>query len=273
MTGSTDTVPSGHVEPSLELREVGVDFGERTVLRAVNWSVCAGERWVVLGRNGSGKTTVLRVAALMLHPSRGLVRVLGEELGRTDVRALRKRIGFVSPALADRLRPTIAAADVVMTALHGALEPWWHEYSQANRDRALRLLDQVGIGSLARQGFATLSSGERQRVLLARMLMTDPGILLLDEPMAGLDLGGREELIEVLDTLAGEPQTAPMVLVTHHLEEIPPSFTHALLLTAGQVLAAGPINEVLTSANLSACFGVHIVVRRVRGRWQAQREA
>ncbi len=256
---------------ALELSAVSVQFGNRLVLDDVTWSVQPGERWVVLGRNGSGKTTLLRVAALHLHPARGTVRVLGEELGRTDVRVLRQRIGFTSPALADRFRPAITGLDVVMTAKYAALEPWWHAYEPADRERAASLLAQMGVPAAASQGFATLSSGERQRVLLARLLMTEPGLLLLDEPMAGLDVGGREELVDSLEVLARDPATAPMVLVTHHLEEIPPSFTHALLVSDGTVLAAGPIATVLTSPAVSACFAMDLVVERTGARWLARR--
>jgi iron complex transport system ATP-binding protein len=241
------------------------------VVDDITWTVHSGERWVVLGPNGSGKTTLLRVGALVCHPTIGTVRVLGEELGRTDVRVMRQRIGFTSAALAERFRPTITAADVVMTARYAALEPWWHPYDPADHDRALQLLERMGVGTLANQGFSTLSSGERQRVLLARLLMTEPGLLLLDEPMAGLDVGGREELVESLEHLAADPATSPMVLVTHHLEEVPPSFTHALLMVAGRVIHAGPIDEVLTSAAVSDCFGVQLAVERIAGRWQARR--
>jgi len=255
--------------PALQLTDVTVRLGERDVLRDVSWTVAPGERWVVLGRNGSGKTTLVRVASLYQHPSRGEVAVLGEVLGRTDVRALRTRIGVASSLLVDKLRPALLARDVVMTAKFGALEPWWHEYDDADRARAAALLTGLGVGHLATQPFGTLSSGERQRVQLARTLMTDPGLLLLDEPTAGLDLGGREELVAALDDLAHQPGSPPIVLVTHHVEEIPPSFTHALVLREGLVHACGPIDDVIRRDVLSAGFGLELELERRGGRYAA----
>lgn len=256
--------------PALRLADVSVVRGERTVVQDVDWAVRTGERWVVLGRNGSGKTTLVQIAALYLHPTTGTVRVLGELLGRTDVRVLRQRIGLASPALAGRFRPDFTALDAVMTARHAALEPWWHTYSEVDRERARAQLARLGVAHLAGQGMGTLSSGERQRVLLARTLMTDPGLVLLDEPTAGLDLPGREELVGSLGDLALDPLAPPTVLVTHHVEEIPPTYTHALLLADGRVMAAGPITEVLDEPALSACMGVPLVLRRDGGRWSAR---
>jgi iron complex transport system ATP-binding protein len=242
---------------------------EQLILRDVDWTVQPDERWIVLGRNGSGKSTLLRIASLYLHPSRGTVRVLGEELGRTDVRQLRRKIGYSAAAFADLLRPALSVRDVVMTAKFAALEPWWHEYDDADRARAVEMLARVGCDALAPHLFATLSSGERQRVLLARTLFTDPGVILLDEPTAALDLAGREELVANLDTLATDATTPPIVLVTHHVEEIPPSFTHALLLRGGAVLAQGPIAECMEAETLSACFDISLELARRDGRWQA----
>jgi iron complex transport system ATP-binding protein len=256
--------------PALALRAVRLVRDGRTILDRVDWQVRPGERWVVLGPNGSGKTTLLRIASLYLHPTSGEVEVLGAVLGRVDVRRHRTRIGLVSAALADSLRPSIDALDVVVTAKHAALEPWWHEYDDADRARAASLLDRLGCAGLARRQFGTLSSGERQRVQLARTLMAEPGLLLLDEPMAGLDLGGREDLVTRLAGLAAEPATPPTVLVTHHVDEIPPGFTHALLLAGGRVVASGPLPGALTSASLSACFGLPLVVGHADGRWSAR---
>lgn len=241
----------------------------RTILAGVDWTVGAGEQWVVLGPNGCGKTTLLRIASLYLHPSSGTVRVLGETLGRCDVRALRTRVGVASQAFADLLRPELTALDAVMTAKHAALEPWWHSYGVADRDRAARLLNRLGVGRLADRRFGTLSSGERQRVQLARTLMGEPGLLLLDEPTAGLDLGGREDFVSRLAGLAADPATPATVLVTHHVEEIPTGFTHVLLLRNGAVLAGGPIEDALTESGLSECLGLSVHLIRDNGRYRA----
>jgi iron complex transport system ATP-binding protein len=257
------------LERVLALRGVWVTRGPVDLLCDVDWSVARHERWAVLGPNGSGKTTLIQVAGLYLHPSRGEVEVLGETLGRTDVRGLRARIGLASASLALQLRPQLAARDVVVTARHAALEPWWHTYTADDHDRAETVLASVGAGGLGERAFGTLSSGERQRVLLARTLMTDPGLVLLDEPTAALDLAGREQLVESLDQLAADPASPPTVLVTHHVEEIPASFTHALLLRDGQVVAAGSIDDVLTAEQLSECFEMPLVLERRGGRYTA----
>lgn len=264
----TDLAPAA--ETALALHDVSVTLGGRVILDRISWQVRSDERWVVLGLNGSGKTTLVRVASLHLHPSTGTVDVLGERLGRTDVRRLRTRIGLASSAMADKLRPGISAVDAVMTARHGALEPWWHTYDEQDRMRASDLLDQLGVGPVGHQGFGTLSSGERQRVQLARSLMNDPGLLVLDEPAAGLDLAGREDLVSALDDLATLPGSPPMVLVTHHVEEIPTHFTHVLLLRGGRVLAAGPIETTLDAAHLSSCFGIELRLGRTDSRWSAR---
>jgi iron complex transport system ATP-binding protein len=255
---------------ALVLTGVGVAREGRPILRDVHWHVGRGEHWVVLGSNGSGKSTLLRIAALDLHPSTGTVDVLGERLGRTDVRLLRRRIGYASAALADSLRPSISAFDVVLTARRGALEPWWHTYDDEDRDRAGAGLARLGMAGLAARPFGTLSSGERQRVLIARTLVNDVGIVLLDEPNAGLDLGGREWLVAGLQELAEDPATPPMVLVTHHVEEIPPAFERALLLRDGRTVAAGPTGEVLTSELLSATYGLPLEVSERDGRFTAR---
>jgi len=267
-------VPSAAVTPptdiALRLAEVRVVRSPITILDAVDWTVRAGEHWVVLGPNGSGKTTLMRVASLYLHPSSGTVDVLGQRLGRVDVRRLRTRIGLVSPAFADMLRPEVTAVDAVMTAREAALETWWHAYGPDDRRAALDLLGRTGAAGLADRTFGTLSSGERQRVLLARSLWGDPGLVLLDEPTAGLDLGAREDLVARLTHLADDPATPPTVLVTHHVEEIPKGFTHALVLRGGRVLAAGPIGEVLTAGVLSEAFGLTLHLDRRDGRYAAR---
>ncbi|MGZ4784483.1 MAG: ABC transporter ATP-binding protein [Acidimicrobiales bacterium] len=257
-------------EPVLDLAGVGLVRDRRVILDHVDWAVHPGQRWVVLGRNGSGKTSLIRIASLYLHPSSGTVHVLGEQLGRTDVRTLRARIGLASPSLAVRFRGDLTPVEIVMTARYGALEPWWHDYDDHDRARARALLDQMGCAAVVDQRFALLSSGERQRVLLARTLMTAPELLLIDEPTAGLDLGGREELVATLATLAGDVTTPPVVLVTHHVEEIPHGFTHVLMLADGQVQAAGPIDDALTAEALSTCFGLPLELDRNGRRWTAR---
>ncbi len=255
--------------PALVLDAVGLVRNGRPILIDIDWEVRTDERWVVLGANGSGKTTLLRIASLWLHPSTGLVTVLGQTLGRTDVRTLRTRIGLSSQAFADLLRPDLRVLDAVVTAKHAALEPWWHSYSDLDFDQALAALDRVGVASLAQRTFGSLSSGERQRVQLARTLFSEPGLLLLDEPTAGLDLGGREDLVRRLSDLAADPTTPPTVLVTHHVEEIPTGFTHLLLLRDGRCLAAGPLATTLTEENLSACFGLELRMASEHGRYRA----
>ncbi|MEX2658967.1 MAG: ATP-binding cassette domain-containing protein [Acidimicrobiales bacterium] len=254
---------------ALHLEGVGLTRDGRDLLDGIHLAVEPDERWVVLGANGSGKTSLLAVAALRLHPSRGRVTVLGEELGRSDVRSLRRRVGFASQALADALRPDISARDVVMTAAKGALEPWWHHWDDDDRSAAMSCLDRVDLAPFAARSFGTLSSGERQRVLVARTLMGDPGLVLLDEPGAGLDLGARERLVADLGRIAADPATAPVVLVTHHLEEVPAGFTHALVLHAGRALASGELTETLTGPVLSGAFGLALEVRHHAGRWTA----
>ena len=254
---------------ALSLRDVTLVREGRAILDTVTWTVGASERWVVLGRNGCGKSTLMKIASLYLHPSSGEVDVLGETLGRTDVRSLRKRIGVASSGMADQLRSDLIAADVVMTAKNAALETWWHTYDDADRQRARDCLERMEIGRLADRSFATLSSGEKQRVLLARTLMPEPGLLLLDEPTAGLDLAGREDLVRTLGVLAAGVDTPATVLVTHHVEEIPEGFTHVLMLSEGRVLSAGTLDDVLTEANLSQCFEMPLGLERRHGRWWA----
>jgi iron complex transport system ATP-binding protein len=254
---------------ALRLEGVSFERDGNVILSGIDWEVRRGDRWVLLGRNGSGKTSIVRIASLYEHPSSGTVDVLGERLGRTDVRILRTRIGLASPALADQIRPGLAARDVVMCGLHAALEPWWHAYDDHDRRRAIEMLDRMAVGHVADHSFGTLSSGERQRVLLARQLMVDPGIVLLDEPTAGLDLAGREELVDALDHLAASGP--PMVLVTHHVEEIPTSFTHVVALRRGRIMAKGPIRETLTAEVLSECFELDLELTCHGGRWSARR--
>jgi iron complex transport system ATP-binding protein len=230
----------------LRFASVDVVRGEAPVLHGVDWTVRDGERWAVLGPNGSGKTTMMQLASGYLHPTRGVVEVLGRRLGRVDVRQLRERLGIVSAAVARMLLPNISAQDVVLSSRYAALEPWWHEYSDEDRATALKLLADAGFASVAGRPFGVLSEGERQQVLLARTLMAEPELILLDEPAAGLDVAGRERLVTRLSQLAADREAPPMVLVTHHVEEIPAHFSHVLLLRNGQVVTAGPIGEALS---------------------------
>ena len=239
------------------------------IVGPVDWRVAVGQRWVVLGANGSGKTSLLRLAGAERRPSSGTVDVLGHRLGRVDMRSLRARIGIASAAVADQLRPTITAHDAVMTTRHGALEAWWHDYDAADHERAADLLEFMGCGELGTRQFVTLSQGERQRVLLARALMARPALLLLDEPAAGLDLPARELLVDRLADLATDPGAPTMVLVTHHVEEIPLGMTHALLLRNGGAVRSGPIDDALDEAAMSLAYGLDVTLERRDGRWAA----
>jgi len=254
----------------LELIDVSVVRDGRRLLDSVDWSVAEGDRWIIVGPNGAGKTTLLQIAAANLFPTTGRVAVLGEKLGAVDVFELRPRIGLASAALADRLPRSEKVLDVVMTASYGMVGRWRERYEIADANQAMRLLQQLGVGRLALRTFGTLSEGERKRAQIARALMTDPELLLLDEPAAGLDLGGREDLTRRLGELAQDGSAPAMVLVTHHVEEIPPGFTHILLLREGRVVAAGPIEQTLTPRALSDCFDVPLVLQRFGERWTAR---
>ncbi|HET7028283.1 MAG TPA: ATP-binding cassette domain-containing protein [Candidatus Limnocylindrales bacterium] len=242
------------------------------LLGPIDWTVLSDERWVIVGPNGSGKTTLLQLAAAYLAPSVGSVEILGQRLGRVDVRTLRSRIGVASAALADRIPDRLVPLDVVVAARDGSLVPWWSEPTESDRDRAAELLGQLGVPVVGERPIGTLSSGERQRVAIARALMSDPDLLLLDEPAAGLDLGAREDLVERLAALAVARRPAAIVLVTHHVEEIPPGFGRALVLARGRAVAAGAIEHVLTSGRLSVAFGLPLVVEPREGRYTARRD-
>lgn len=237
----------------------------------VDWVVEEDERWVVLGPNGAGKTTLLQMAATLMHPSAGEARILGAQMGRVDVFELRPRIGLTSAALAERIPRSETVRDVVVSASYGVLGRWREEYEDLDHDRAQQLLVEIGIPHLADRTFGTLSEGERKRVQIARALMVDPEVLLLDEPAAGLDLGGREDLVSTLSMLAFDPDSPATVLVSHHVEEIPPGFTHVLMLRQGKVVAAGLLEEELNEANLSATFGMPLALTHDEGRWAARR--
>jgi iron complex transport system ATP-binding protein len=254
----------------LDLRGVTVIRSGTRLLDGVDWLVRRGERWVLLGPNGSGKTTLISVAATYLWPSRGEVSVLGQTVGSVDVRELRRRIGLVSAALEARIPLEITALDVVLAGATGAIAPWWDRHGRRTRARALEMLAIVGAADLAEHRFELLSSGEKQRVQIARALMPDPALLLLDEPAAGLDLGAREHLAMVLAQLNAHPGLDAVVVVTHHVEEIAPGTTHALVLRAGRTVASGKAPATITSDVLSEAFGLPLAVRRSGGRYAAR---
>jgi iron complex transport system ATP-binding protein len=255
----------------LDFADVTVRRGEATLLDRVSWTVEEDERWVILGPNGAGKTTLLQIASAQMHPTSGVAGVLEEVLGTVDVFELRPRIGLTSAALAERIPRSERVHDVVVSASYGVVGRWREEYDDLDHDRATSLLRELGASHLTDRTFGTLSEGERKRVQIARALMVDPELLLLDEPAAGLDLGGREDLVATLSVLAYDPDSPATVLVSHHVEEIPPGFTHALLLRQGAVVDAGPLEDVLTEGTLSATFGMPLTIRHEDGRWAARR--
>jgi iron complex transport system ATP-binding protein len=254
----------------VELAEVSVVRGGSSLVDAIDWVVDEADRWVVIGPNGAGKTTLLQVLAAQLHPTTGVAGVLGEVLGTVDVFELRPRIGLTSAALADRLPRSERVSDVVVSASYAVLGRWREQYDEMDHQRAKELLTELGIGHLSDRTFGTLSEGERKRVQIARALMTDPELMLLDEPAAGLDLTGREQLVRSLSSIATAEGAPAMVLVTHHVEEIPPGFTHALLLKKGRVISAGPIEQALTAHTLSDAFDLALSLDHRDGRWSAR---
>ena len=255
----------------IDFRRVTLRRGGRALVGPVDWQVELDERWVVIGPNGAGKTSLLRMAAAMEYPSSGVAVVLGERLGRVDMAEVRQRVGLSSSALAQRIPDEELVRDLVVSAGYAVLGRWRERYDDMDYLRALDTLESVGAEHLADRTYGTLSEGERKRVLIARSLMTDPELLLLDEPAAGLDLGGREDLVARLADLAADPDSPALVLVTHHVEEIPPGFSHCLILAEGQVLAAGLLADTLTAENLSAAFGQSIAVDSIDGRYFARR--
>ncbi|MEV5886987.1 ATP-binding cassette domain-containing protein [Streptomyces sp. NPDC052020] len=242
--------------------------GQETVLDGVNWTVRPGEHWALLGPNGAGKTTLLRLVGAVMYPTAGTVEVLGHRLGRVDMRELRARIGLVSAAQEVPLDAT--AHTVVLTGATGTVQPLWGRYDTATRERAHALLGELGCKELADRRFGDCSGGQRARVLISRALMADPSLLLLDEPFNALDLPSREDLVDALHRLAAGRGDLATVTVTHHLEELPPSTTHAFLLKEGRTLASGPVGHVLTPDNMTSCFGRPVHVARHDGRWYAR---
>lgn len=254
----------------LELVDVSVVRGGRALVDQVSWAVAEGERWVILGPNGAGKTTLLNIASSYLFPTAGTVQILGEKLGGVDVFELRPRIGVAGIGMAEKLPRRQTVLQTVLTAAYGMTAHWREEYEETDEARAMVILDRLGMAEYAGRSFGTLSEGERKRTLISRAIMADPELLLLDEPAAGLDLGGREDLVRRLGRLARDPIAPSMIMVTHHVEEIAPGFTHVLMIRQGRVLAAGPIDLELTSRNLSLCFGLPLVVERQDDRWTAR---
>jgi iron complex transport system ATP-binding protein len=261
------------VDPDLliDFARITLRRGGKTLVGPVTWAVELDERWVVIGPNGAGKTSLLRIAAAMEHPSTGTAYVLGERLGKTDMSELRSRVGLSSSALSQRIPDDEVVRDLVVSAGYAVLGRWREKYEDVDYEQAVEMLESLGAEHLAERTYGTLSEGERKRVLIARSLMTDPELLLLDEPAAGLDLGGREELVARLADLAADPDAPATVLVTHHVEEIPQGFSHCLLLSEGHVVAAGLLTDVLTSENLSKAFGQSIALEFIDGRYFARR--
>ena len=254
----------------VELEHVSVIRDGRAILNDVSWQVNEGERWVVLGPNGAGKSTLLAVISTRLYPTSGSVRVLDEEVGAVDLTELKPRIGLVNAGVVAHIPVSETVANVVLTAAWAVTGRWTEEYEAADEARAQALLVQFDIAKHADRSFGTLSDGERKRTLVARAVMADPEVLFLDEPAAGLDLGAREELVHLLGELANDPAAPAVVLITHHVEEIPPGFTHALLMRDGAVVAAGPIETVLTGSLLTTAFGTALTVTGSDGRWSAR---
>jgi iron complex transport system ATP-binding protein len=254
----------------LHFTDVSVVRAGTTILDSVNWSVDDNQRWVILGPNGAGKTTLLQVAAALMHPSSGRAEVLEEHIGGTDLFELRPRIGFASTAMARKVPGNEKVLDVVMTAAYSVTGRWNEEYEAIDERRALRVLAEWRLDHLAERKFGTLSDGEQKRVQIARSIMTDPEVLLLDEPAASLDLGAREELLRLLGGFASEPNSPAIIMVTHHVEEIPVGFTHVLLLSGGRTVSAGPLDEALTAQSLTETFGLSIELNATDGRYTAR---
>ncbi len=254
----------------VEFENVSVVRDGKLILDDITWAVGPDERWVIIGPNGAGKTTLLLLAAAHEHPTEGALTILGEQLGEGDVFGLRPRLGFASTAMARQIPPTETVVNVVMTAAWAVTGRWNEQYESVDEERARRVLAEWKLDRLADRRFGTLSDGEQKRTMIARAVMTDPEILLLDEPAASLDLGSREELVRLLGEFAISPTAPVIIMVTHHVEEIPPGFTHALVIAEGRIQSAGPISSTLDSDTLSATFGIPIIVSRFAGRFAAR---
>ena len=254
----------------LELSDISVRRGDRVILGPLNWQVLEGQRWVILGPNGAGKTTLLQICSSLIHPTTGEIHILGEKLGRVDVFELRTRIGLTSSALVEQISPDELVMDVVLTAAYAMLGRWQEKYDLWDESRAMALLTALGVRELGERLFGSLSEGEKKRVQIARALMADPELLLLDEPASSLDLGGREDLLRRIESLSKDPLAPATVIVTHHIEEIPVGTTHALLLRDGVAVAQGEVASVITDQNLTQAYGLAITVQTEGGRFFAR---
>ncbi|AHI03447.1 iron ABC transporter ATP-binding protein [Corynebacterium falsenii DSM 44353] len=255
----------------IDMRGVSVVREGREILAPLDWQVELDERWIIIGPNGAGKTTLMRLASAQMFPTTGTVTLVGEQMGKVDLREIRTAIGMSSSALAHRVPGDELVKDIVISAGYDVLGRWREEYDSMDEERAIDTLESIGAYHLAEQTWGTLSEGERKRTLIARALMTDPELLLLDEPGAGLDLGGREDLVGLLSDLADDPDSPAIVMITHHVEEIPPGFTHGMLLDEGHVVAQGMLEDIMTSDNLTRTFHQPIEVTQDDGRWFARR--
>lgn len=255
----------------IDMRGVSVVREGREILAPLDWQVELDERWIIIGPNGAGKTTLIRLASAQMFPTTGTVTLVGEQMGKVDLREIRTAIGMSSSALAHRVPGDELVKDIVISAGYDVLGRWREEYDSMDEERAIDTLESIGAYHLAEQTWGTLSEGERKRTLIARALMTDPELLLLDEPGAGLDLGGREDLVGLLSDLADDPDSPAIVMITHHVEEIPPGFTHGMLLDEGHVVAQGMLEDIMTSDNLTRTFHQPIEVTQDDGRWFARR--
>lgn len=265
------TAPADPEDLLVDMKGVSVVRDGRAIVEPMDWQVELDERWIIIGPNGAGKTTLMKLAAAQMFPTTGTVTLVGEQMGRVDLREIRTAIGMSSSAMAQRIPADEKVADIVISAGYDVMGRWREEYDEMDYERAVEILEQVGAYHLAEQRWGTLSEGERKRTLIARALMTDPELLLLDEPGAGLDLGGREDLIELLSQLAADPDSPAIVMITHHVEEIPPGFTHGMLLDEGQVVAQGVLEDVMTDKYLTKTFHQPIEIRQEDGRWFARR--
>lgn len=254
----------------ISLADVSVVRAENSILDKVSWQVSDGQRWVVMGPNGSGKTTLMQVCSGYIYPTTGVAEVLGYQIGRDNVSELRTQIGISSSAISAILPQNEKVLDVVLTAAYGLTERWHEDYEQVDINRAHQMIETWGLANMAKRTIGSLSEGERKRVLIARSLMNDPELLMLDEPAAGLDVAGREDLVSRLSALAEDPLSPILILVTHHVEEIPPNFTHALLMSHGSISSIGSVHEVIASEPMSHAFEVPLGVEFGDDRWYAR---